>query len=126
MPFPPKISQATSKGLNLFTEEEISACILERADKVNSIDEYGGQSEFEYWIFEVSDERGNIYQWRDLSLAESATKVLIGNAVVDYATTSIYKIPYNEDIESNEGVLHIITIGDALEGVRGRVVETFK
>ena len=126
MPFPSKISQATSRGLNLFTEEEISACILKRADKVNSIDEYGGQSQFEYWIFEVSDEIGNIYQWRDLSLADSASKADIGNAIVEYAIESIYKIPYDEDIEINEGYLHIIAIGDAGEGVGGRVVEAFK
>ena len=124
MPFPLKVSEGTNlqnKGLSLFTEAQVHACIIERADKIYSIDSDGGNSTFIYWVFKISDELSNEYEWRDFTLSVSASLSDIGDAIVEHVTANIYKLPYYEAIEDEDDILHTVTVGDGDEGVGERV-----
>ena len=126
MPFPLKNNQntqGTTRGISLFTSDEAHKCRIERADKVYSVNENGANSAFEFWIFNISDAYSNTYEWRDLTLSETATLADIGEAIVDHLTTSVYQATYNEYIENDHGILNTITVGNGDEGVDGTVKE---
>ena len=121
MPFPLKVTQSTSKGLSLFTESEASACVILRVDKINSIDENGANSTFEFWVIKVRDSYGNEYEWRDFSLSSSPGRSAIASAIQIHLTGNVYQLPYNQAIENEDNILHTVTVGDADEGVNDTV-----
>ena len=126
MPFPLKISETTDavrKGLSLFTESEVHDSVILRADRIYSLDSDGGSSTFVFWIFKIQDELSNEYEWRDFTLSVSASLSDIGDAIVSHATASLYKLPYDEGIEKQAGILHTVTTGGSSQGVNGRVKE---
>ena len=111
-------------GLSYFTEEEALASEITRADRVYWIDEDGANSTFVYWIFEIKDDLGNLYEWRDFSLSGTSYDLGdIGVSVVTHIRNNLYKLNYPSTIEDQEGVFNSVTVGDGDEGVGMRIKE---
>lgn len=102
-------------GLEKFTNEEALDSVLKKATKFyHSID---GSNVFQYWIIQVEDRDGNLYEWRDFSLSQTATKATIKSAIQAHLTTNVDKIPSAQLNEIVIGVNNSSTEGSGTQGV---------
>ncbi len=72
----------------MFTTEEANACIINRAEKVSK------NGIHKYWVFGITDEDNNYYDWKDSDLSDSADDTTQKMAIFTHLTLHcVKKIP---------------------------------
>tara|TARA_R100000008_G_C3524431_1_gene135780 strand:- start:481 stop:819 length:339 start_codon:yes stop_codon:yes gene_type:complete len=74
-------------GLELYTDIEARALEITLTDKIAH---FGTHM---YWEFELTDENGNTYKWKDFSVASDADKATVKAAIYHHAINHIHKLP---------------------------------
>ena len=74
-------------GLELYTDIEARSLDITLTDRISHF------GEFSHWEFEVRDEAGNTFKWKDFAVATDADKPTIKAAIYHHAINYIYKIP---------------------------------